>query len=101
MWPAPHARSTLSRQPRIDVGKGCCLRVHTARSIALPESRYGSPLERDLQKALECELKRLVLSCTHRVSPSVAGFLASEPWNARRADVSWTYGPTAKSAILA
>ena len=75
--------------------------AYPLKEFALPESRYGSPLERDLQKALECELKRLVLSCTHRVSPSVAGFLASEPRNARRADVSWTYGLTAKSAILA
>ena len=44
------------------------------------------PLECDLQKAIERELKRLVLSCTHRVSPSVAGFLASEPRKSRRGD---------------
>ena len=46
------------------------------------------PLECDLQKAIERELKRLVLSFTHRVSPSVAGFLASEPRKSRRGDWS-------------
>ena len=44
------------------------------------------PLECDLQKALERELKRLVLSFTRRVAPSVAGFLASEPRKSRRGD---------------
>ena len=38
---------------------------------------------------------------THRGSPSVAGFLASEPRKSRRADLSWPYGTIAKSEILA
>ena len=38
---------------------------------------------------------------THRGSPSVAGFLASEPRKSRRADLSWPYGTIAKSEIRA
>jgi hypothetical protein len=36
-------------------------------------------LERDLQQAVERELKRLFFFFTHRVSPFVVGFLTSEP----------------------
>ena len=36
-------------------------------------------LKRDLQKPVEGELKRLGFFLTHRVSPFLAGFLASEP----------------------
>ena len=36
-------------------------------------------LKRDLQKAVEGELKRLGLFVTHRVSPFEVGFLASAP----------------------
>ena len=36
-------------------------------------------LKRDLQEPIESELERLGFFLTHRVFPSVAGFLASEP----------------------
>ena len=58
-------------------------------------------LERDFQEAVERELEWLVLSFTHRVSPSVVWFLTSEPQNSRRSDWSWRYGTTAKSEIRA
>ena len=56
-------------------------------------------VKRDLQKAIERELKRLGLHFTHRVLPSLARFLASELRKSRRADVYWPYGTTAKSEI--
>ena len=40
-------------------------------------------LERDLQQAVECELKRTVFFFTHQVSPSVVRLLASEPCKLR------------------
>ncbi len=46
------------------------------------QARVGGdarPLERDLQEAVERELKRRVFFFTHWVSPSVVAFLASQP----------------------
>ena len=45
--------------------------------------RHARSLEVDLQESVERELKRLVFFFTHRVSPSVAVFLASEPMKIR------------------
>ena len=46
-------------------------------------------VKRDFQEAVERELKWLMLSFTHRVSPSVVRVLASEPQKSRRGDWSW------------
>jgi hypothetical protein len=43
-------------------------------------------LERDLQKAVEGELKRLGFLLTHRVVPILAGFIAWNPPKSRRDD---------------
>ena len=47
--------------------------------VPITKTRIARSLERDLQKAIERELKGLVLQFTHRVPPSVAGFLVAEP----------------------
>ena len=57
------------------------------------------PLERDLQKTIECELKGLGLSFTHWVSPSVAGFLRRNPRNQGAKTDPVSYGTTTKSKI--
>ena len=57
------------------------------------------PLERDLQKAIEGELKGLGFFLTHRVSPFVARFPASEPRKARLDACSAGQGTTTKSEI--
>src|ERR1700687_675814 len=60
-------------------------------------------LKRDLQKAVEGELQRLgfFFFLTHRVSPSVAECLASEPRKIRRDAYAAGHGTTTKSEIRA
>ena len=58
-------------------------------------------LKRDLQKPVECELKGLGFFLTHRVSPSVARFPASEPRKGRLDACSAGQGTTTKSEIRA
>ena len=55
--------------------------------------------DRDLQKPVEFELKGLGFFLTHRVSPSVARFPASEPRKARLDACSAGQGTTTKSEI--
>jgi len=53
-------------------------------------ARAARTLERAFQETVECELKRTVFFFTHRVSPSVVGFLASEPGKIRaRRMIQW------------
>ena len=77
-------------------------RSSNSRTRMRPASEVTrDPWNADLQEAIERELKRLMLSFTHRVSPSVAGCPTSEPQKSRRAGLSWPYGTTAKSEIRA
>jgi hypothetical protein len=44
------------------------------------------PLKLDFQQAVERELKWFVFFCTHKVSPSVAEFLESQPARSGRGE---------------
>src|SRR5579864_2845869 len=63
--------------------------------------RHARSLEVDLQESVECELKRLVLFFTHRVSSSIQRFVALARMKIRCNGSSRRYGTTGKSEIRA